>query len=95
MNDLSSPSVEIVSGALLQSAEDDKLADQVVNSVAFNQMKDPAKDFAHIRLWGTVGWIIAGWLISLLFKWDAPATISDGLLANTKRDQKQIKTKFH
>jgi nucleoside transporter len=55
----------------------------LVNSVAFNQMSDPAKDFAHIRLWGTVGWIIAGLVISFAFKWDAPATIDDGLLANT------------
>lgn len=55
----------------------------LVNSVAFNQMKDPSKDFPLIRVWGTLGWIIAGLLISLAFKWDSEAGIKDGLLANT------------
>ncbi len=55
----------------------------LVNSVSFNQMKDPSKDFPLIRVWGTLGWIIAGLLISLAFKWDSEAGIKDGLLANT------------
>jgi len=55
----------------------------LVNSVAFNQMKDPSKDFPWIRVWGTLGWIAAGWLISLAFKWDAIENIENGLLANT------------
>ena len=55
----------------------------LVNSVAFNQMTDPTKEFAHVRLWGTVGWIIAGLVISFLFHWDAPTSIENGLLANT------------
>ena len=55
----------------------------LVNSVAFNQMKDPAKDFAHIRLWGTVGWIIAGLAISFAFKWDSPEAIASGFLSKT------------
>ncbi len=55
----------------------------LVNSVAFNQMKDPAKEFSYIRVWGTIGWIIAGLSISYLFKWDAPDMISSGMLKNT------------
>lgn len=55
----------------------------LVNSVAFNQMSDPAKEFSHVRLWGTVGWIVAGLAISFLFKWDAPTSIENGLLSNT------------
>ena len=55
----------------------------LVNSVAFNQMDDPTKDFAHVRLWGTVGWIVAGLFISFLFKWDSSSAIDSGLLANT------------
>lgn len=55
----------------------------LVNSIAFNQLKDPAKQFPFIRVWGTAGWIVAGWFISLLFKWDSMANISDGMLANT------------
>lgn len=43
----------------------------LVNAVAFRQMTDPAKDFAPIRLWGTVGWIVAGLLIGFVFLWEA------------------------
>lgn len=55
----------------------------LVNSVSFNQMKDPSKDFPLIRVWGTIGWIVAGLLISFAFKWDSEAGIKEGLLANT------------
>ncbi|MGK0426285.1 MAG: nucleoside transporter [Ulvibacter sp.] len=55
----------------------------LVNSIAFNQLTDPAKQFPFIRVWGTAGWIVAGWLISLLFKWDSMSGISEGMLANT------------
>ncbi|MGB0788444.1 MAG: nucleoside permease [Marinirhabdus sp.] len=55
----------------------------LVNSVSFNQMKDPSKDFPLIRVWGTVGWIVAGLLISFAFKWDALENIENGMLANT------------
>lgn len=54
----------------------------LVNSVAFRTMKDPSKDFSKIRVWGTVGWIIAGLLISGL-SWDSQEAISDGMLKNT------------
>lgn len=55
----------------------------LVNSVAFNQMQDPEKEFANIRVWGTIGWILAGLLISFLFHWDAATAVSQGLLKNT------------
>jgi len=55
----------------------------LVNSVSFNQMKDPAKEFSVIRVWGTVGWIAAGLIISYLFLWDSQDGISQGLLKNT------------
>lgn len=55
----------------------------LVNSVAFNQMKDPAKEFSFIRVWGTIGWIIAGLAISYLFHWDSAESIKDGFLQNT------------
>jgi len=55
----------------------------LVNSVSFNQMKDPAKDFSTIRVWGTIGWILAGLAISFLFSWDARAAIENGALRNT------------
>ncbi|MBT8261286.1 MAG: nucleoside permease [Bacteroidia bacterium] len=54
----------------------------LVNSVSFNQMKDPSKFFPFVRVWGTVGWIAAGWIISL-FAWDSVAGVADGLLSKT------------
>lgn len=55
----------------------------LVNSVSFNQMKNPAKEFPLIRVFGTAGWIIAGWVISLGFHWDAIERIQEGALSNT------------
>ncbi len=55
----------------------------LVNSVSFNQMTNPAKEFSYIRVWGTVGWIIAGLGISYFFHWDSPTGIKEGLLQNT------------
>ncbi len=36
------------------------------NSVAFNQMSDPGKQFPWIRVFGTVGWIVSGLMIARL-----------------------------
>lgn len=55
----------------------------LVNSVAFNQMKDAEKEFANIRVWGTIGWILAGLSISFFFHWDSAEAVSNGLLKNT------------
>ena len=55
----------------------------LVNSVSFNQMKDPEKEFSSIRIWGTLGWIAAGLLISFAFHWDTQDGVKNGLLKNT------------
>jgi len=39
----------------------------LANSVAFRQMKDPGKEFASIRVLGTIGWIATGWLLDKVF----------------------------
>ena len=38
----------------------------LVNSVSFNQMSDPAKQFPLVRVWGTVGWILLAYLLVYL-----------------------------
>ena len=40
----------------------------LANSVAFRQMSDPGKEFATIRVLGTIGWIATGWLLDKVFK---------------------------
>jgi nucleoside transporter len=55
----------------------------LVNSVAFNQMKDPEKEFSSIRVWGTIGWIVAGLSISYVFHWDSTESLASGMLKNT------------
>ena len=49
----------------------------LVNTVAFRQLNDPEKQFSLLRVWGTVGWIVAGLTIGW-FAWEA-----ENALANT------------
>ncbi len=44
------------------------------NSIAFSQMTDPGKQFPWIRVFGTVGWIVAGLLIASLKIQETPST---------------------
>lgn len=55
----------------------------LVNSISFRQMNDPSQDFAKIRVLGTIGWIVAGLVISFIFSWDSQQAIREGYLANT------------
>lgn len=36
------------------------------NSISFENLKDPGKEFSRIRLLGSIGWIVAGVLVSFL-----------------------------
>jgi nucleoside transporter len=51
----------------------------LVNSVSFKQMINPEKEFSFIRVWGTIGWILAGLIIGWL-AWE-----QNGTLVNTFR----------
>jgi nucleoside transporter len=55
----------------------------LVNSISFNQMKNPAKEFAFVRVFGTIGWIAAGLIISYVFFWDDVEARQQGMLKNT------------
>jgi len=55
----------------------------LVNAVAFRQLPDPSRQFSNIRVWGTIGWIVAGLCISFVFGWDSSESLSQGALRNT------------
>lgn len=55
----------------------------LVNSISFRQMNNPEKEFPSVRVWGTIGWIVAGLLISFAFGWDSLENAKAGLLNNT------------
>ncbi len=55
----------------------------LVNSISFNQIKDPEKEFSSIRVWGPIGWIVAGLLISYAFLWDSEENVKAGMMKNT------------
>ncbi len=42
----------------------------ITNSIAFANLKDPQKEFGLVRVWGTIGWIVASWpFIFILVDW--------------------------
>jgi nucleoside transporter len=55
----------------------------LVNSISFRQMDEPARHFSGVRVWGTIGWIVAGLVISYVFGWDSHLGIARGALRNT------------
>jgi nucleoside transporter len=55
----------------------------LVNAIAFRQLPDPARQFSSIRVWGTIGWIVAGLCISFVFGWDSSEALSRGALRRT------------
>lgn len=36
----------------------------LVNAISFANMDDPDKEFPRVRVWGTIGWILAGFMVA-------------------------------
>ncbi|TGE28939.1 nucleoside permease [Hymenobacter metallicola] len=51
----------------------------LVNSIAFRQMQNPQKEFATIRVLGTLGWIVAGLTIGWL-NWEQSGSLQSTFL---------------
>jgi len=52
------------------------------NSVAFRQMTDPGKQFPLVRVFGNVGWVLAGFMIALLGIEQTPGTFYMAAIAS-------------
>lgn len=52
------------------------------NSVAFHQMTDPGKQFPLVRVFGTIGWVISGFMIAILGIEHTPGTFYMAAIAS-------------
>lgn len=55
----------------------------LTNSISFANIGNPEKEFPGIRVWGTWGWIVAGWIVGFVFGNESvqkslPAAIAGG-----------------
>ena len=48
----------------------------LVNSISLKQISNPEKEFSGIRMWGTIGWIVAGLLIGWMAWEKDPAMLN-------------------
>lgn len=56
------------------------------NSLAFSHMTDPSRQFPKVRLWGTIGWIVPGWVFAWVWlqtdlgpSWKPPFLVGEQL----------------
>jgi nucleoside transporter len=54
----------------------------LTNSVAFRQMTDPGRQFPVVRVFGTIGWVIAGFMIAILGIEQTPLTFYMAAIAS-------------
>ncbi len=48
------------------------------NSLAMRNLDDPGREFGWVRLWGTAGWMGAGWLVSLIMAFSGSTRVGEG-----------------
>jgi MFS family permease len=41
----------------------------LANALAFRNLERPGEQFGHVRLWGTAGWMVIGWVVSATMVW--------------------------
>ena len=49
-------------------------------SMAFRHLADPAKQFASVRVWATIGWVAGGLGLSAWLQWKGAGRVGDSLL---------------
>jgi MFS family permease len=42
------------------------------SSMVFRNLAHPSRDFGKVRLWGTIGWMAIGWVVSAVMAWSGP-----------------------
>jgi nucleoside transporter len=55
----------------------------LTNSISFHNLDNSEKEFGRIRVWGSIGWILINWVLSLMrnsFAHLIPAGMSDSLI---------------
>ena len=54
----------------------------LVNAISFNQMASPERQFPSVRVFGTIGWIVAGWIVGLMAVEDQPVPLRIAALSS-------------
>ena len=50
----------------------------IANSLAFRNLPAPDTDFGRVRMWGTVGWMVVGWLVSIVMAYSGSIRSGQG-----------------
>ena len=53
----------------------------LTNSICFQHLQDPQKQFGRVRLWGTIGWIAASWPFVFILRGKEGAALESALTA--------------